>query len=212
VFLCAALLYVLSITPTRDMVLGPLEKGYPVATLEDIRQTDGYVLLGGGIVDGIPGPKEGCTPSLEAFPRITELVRLHHIVPKPCILSGGSIFGRPPEADVLKATLISMGMPPQQMIPENRSRDTFENARYTAEIAEARKIHRIALVTSAFHMKRSVMLFSKHFQVIVPCPAGFKAGSAHYNVLSFLPDASNMYEVALAFKEYLGILFYRITL
>jgi hypothetical protein len=61
-------------------------------------------------------------------------------------------------------------------------------------------------------MKRSYLLFNKRFQEIVPYPADYWTSRGSYDVLSFLPNAWNLALVETAMKEYLGILFYKLTL
>jgi uncharacterized SAM-binding protein YcdF (DUF218 family) len=46
------------------------------------------------------------------------------------------------------------------MLLETRSRNTRENARYSAQLLDARKMHHILLVTSALHMERAMGEFS----------------------------------------------------
>ena len=61
-------------------------------------------------------------------------------------------------------------------------------------------------------MKRSYLLFNKRFKEIVPYPTDYQTSRGSYDVLSFLPNASNLSLVEIAVKEYLGILFYKLTL
>ena len=80
------------------------------------------------------------------------------------------------------------------------------------ELAEKHKISKIVLITNAYHMKRSKMLFDKHFKEILPFPAGYKISDIKYDIYSYMPSAKNIFDISTALKEYLGILFYKITL
>ncbi len=64
----------------------------------------------------------------------------------------GGISSRAPEA-VAKRFLISLAIPPQEVITKTRSIHTYENARYVKEIADKYQFKKIVLITSAFHMK-----------------------------------------------------------
>ncbi|MBA4419421.1 MAG: YdcF family protein, partial [Syntrophus sp. (in: bacteria)] len=128
------------------------------------------------------------------------------------LISGGNVFGREPEAEVTKRFLKSLGVKESDIIPESKSQDTFENARFTRDICKEKGIKSILLITNAYHMRRSVMLFHKYFSDILPYPTGYKVSEGSYNLFSFLPDASNIAGIATALKEYMGILFYKITL
>ena len=90
--------------------------------------------------------------------------------------------------------------------------DTYENAQYVKEIADRHQFRKIVLITSAFHMKRSYLLFNKRFKEIIPYPTDYQTSRGSYDVLSFLPNAWNLSLIESAMKEYLGFLFYKITL
>ena len=80
------------------------------------------------------------------------------------------------------------------------------------ELAKKHKITRIVLITNAYHMKRSKMLFDKHFKEVLPFPTGYKSSRMKYDIFSYLPNAGNTAVISIAIKEYLGIIFYKITL
>ena len=61
----------------------------------------------------------------------------------------------------MKRFLTDLGVPDPMIIVEDKSRDTIENARYARQICERRGFVRPILVTSAYHLKRSVLSFSK---------------------------------------------------
>jgi uncharacterized SAM-binding protein YcdF (DUF218 family) len=151
-------------------------------------------------------------PSGEALSRLVCAYRLYRVDRKLIIFSGGKVFGGQPEAKVAKRILLSLGVNEKDIIAETESRDTYENAKFVKVITEKHEINRIVLVTSAFHMKRSVMLFGKFFKGTIPYPTAYNTSRAEYNILSYLPDAGNMASLALALKEHLGILFYKLTL
>jgi hypothetical protein len=59
-------------------------------------------------------------------------------------------------------------------------------------------------------MKRGFDAFLKALRTYLPYPAGYRTSRAEYDVLSFLPSASNLYDISLALKEYMGIVFYKV--
>ncbi len=93
-----------------------------------------------------------------------------------------------------------------------KSMDTKENAIFTQEICRAHNWNKIVLVTSAYHMPRSMLLFRRFFKDIVPYPTDYKSLRKTYDYWSFLPDPERMAETAAAMKEYLGIAYYKLTL
>lgn len=66
------------------------------------------------------------------------------------------------EAQVYAYSLMALGIPAHDLILETRSRNTFENARFTAEILREQAPARLWLVTSGVHMRRSLLYFG-HF-------------------------------------------------
>jgi uncharacterized SAM-binding protein YcdF (DUF218 family) len=210
--LFACVIYALSIAPTAKLFIAPLEKGYTIPSVDTIRQCDAYVVLGGGTNEEEPTLDGKGMPLGDALSRVMGAYRVYLLFPKPIIISGGGPFGREPEADITKRFLISLGVKEKDIIAESKSQDTFENARFTRDICTEKRFGKILLFTNAYHMSRSSLLFRKHFVDFVPYPTGFRNLYGSYGFFSFLPEVSSMAVIALAAKEYLGILFYRITL
>jgi len=65
------------------------------------------------------------------------------------------------EADVIKQYLIDIGIPTEDLIFENESRNTHENATFVFKTLKPTKSENILLITSAFHMRRSLGCFKK---------------------------------------------------
>jgi uncharacterized SAM-binding protein YcdF (DUF218 family) len=211
-FLIAAVIYVTSVGPTVNLLLGPLERAYPVPSVEELRQCDAYVVLGGGVNTSAPTIDGKGMPAPDAFYRVMAAYRLYLMDRKPIIISGGDYMGREPEAEIVKRYLLRLGVDERYVIAESKSRDTRENALYTREICKERRFGRVALITSAFHMTRSVMLFRKISGPVTPFPTGHRVDYGSLSLLDMLPDAGAGNSVAVALKEYIGILFYKITL
>jgi uncharacterized SAM-binding protein YcdF (DUF218 family) len=210
--LFACLIYGLSISPTAELFITPLERSYPIPSISNISQCDVYVVLGGGSNEEAPTIDGKGMPLGDALFRVMGAYRLYLLFPKPIIISGGGPFEREPEAEITKKFLLSLGVREEHIVAESKSQDTFQNAAYTGTICRERKFRKILLLTNAYHMRRSVLLFSRVHKDIIPYPTGFRGPWSRYTMFSFLPNASNMAEIALALKEYIGILFYRITL
>jgi uncharacterized SAM-binding protein YcdF (DUF218 family) len=208
----AALLYLSAITPVHDLLVIPLEDAYGLPSAAEVRKGNAYVVLGGGVYDFAPDIDGRGALSGEALSRLVCAYRLYRMDRKPIIFSGGQVFEGQPEAKVAKRMLLSFGVNEKDIIVEAASKDTHENAKLVKEIAERLKITRIVLITSAFHMKRSMMLFDKVFKGTIPYPTGYHTSRGKYNILSYLPDTGNLAGLALALKEYMGILFYNFTL
>ncbi len=208
----AIFLYMLSIGPTKDLFLMPLENAYKIPSVSAANSYEAYVVLGGGVYDEVPDIDGEGFPGEDGLTRIICAFRLFQLYKKPIIYSGGNIGDRKPEAEVAKRLLLSLGIDKQYILSEGMSMDTFENAKYVKKLAEQHNITKIVLITNAYHMKRSKMLFDKHFKEILPFPAGYKTSKTKYDIYSYMPNAANLFAISIAIKEYLGIVFYKITL
>lgn len=125
----------------------------------------------------------------------------------PLLLSGGevkeggaSLAGR--MAVVLRE---DFGLPAAWL--EERSRDTWENAAFSAEILRELGIRRIYLVTNGWHMKRALIAF-RHFGVdAVPMASRFEGG-VDFDGAEFVPRASAWLRSYYAIHEWIGCLWY----
>ena len=207
----AGLMWLSALTPVANFLLGPLENRYgvPAAAAGDV-----IILLGGGINHRVPDMSGVGAPSDGMLARIVTAVRLHSRLGLPIIISGGKVYGSVgAEAPIVRRFLVDLGIDPQRIIMESRSRDTFENAVYTKKICSRHGFVRPILITTAFHMPRSVMLFEKAGLNVIPFPTGFKtATDPHYGWQDLLPSAGAMRLLASAGHEYLGLLYYRLVL
>ncbi len=210
--LLAAILYLSTIAPVHDLLVVPLEDAYKIPSADEVKTGDVYVVLGGGVYDFAPDIDGKGALGGESLSRLACVYRLYRVDRKPIIYSGGALFNGQPETEVAKRVLLSLGVNEKDIIAEAESKDTYENAKLVKEATEKRKLNRIVLISSAFHMKRSKLLFDKFFKGAIPYPTAYRTSRTAYNVLGYLPDASNMAGAALALKEYMGILFYALTL
>ncbi len=205
------LVYGLSIEPVKDLIVSPLEARYPVPSLARVKEAEVYVVLGHSMHAKAPdmygeGVLEG-----DALHRVTTAYRLYLVAPKPIIVSGGTMKSAVSEAEVSRRYLLNLGVPSNMVIAEGKSRDTRENALFTHEICKAGRVNRIVLITSAVHMRRSVMLFAQHFDSVLPYPTAHKTSPTPYTFYALLPEAPHQDAISFAMKEYLGILFYTLV-
>lgn len=103
---------------------------------------------------------------------------------------------------------ISIGVKKQDLVLEDVSKDTEEEAQLIQQVVGGDKF---ALVTSASHMRRSVALFKKLGMNPIPAPTDYLVKEAQkMNPKSFYPRAENLYKAERAFYEYLGLIWARI--
>ncbi|MBW2107923.1 MAG: YdcF family protein [Deltaproteobacteria bacterium] len=194
-----------AIAPVGDKFLHVLESGYP--PYRDAG-ADVIILLGGGIYSGVPDLSGTGAPSEDALARVVTTCRLYKRLDVPVIVCGGQVFERAgAEAPILKRFLVDLGVPSGRIILEQESRDTHENAIYARRIVERFGFKKPLLVTSGYHMKRAVLAFEKVGLDVAPAPANIKTWpDRRYLWTNYLPGTFEA--VAVALKEYLGIVFY----
>ncbi len=202
-----ALLWALSVPPGADLLTRGLEAPYGALAAP---RGDVIVLLGGGVGGGAPDLSGTGAPSAETWVRIGTAVRLQRTLGVPVIVSGGTVFpGKSAEAPVIARILVDLGVPAGQVIPEAGSRDTRENARYTAEIARRAAYRNPVLVTSAYHMRRAVASFRRAGLEVSPCPVGFQTWPGkRYGPEDFLPDGASLRRSSVAAREYAALIAY----
>lgn len=112
--------------------------------------------------------------------------------PRILITSGnGSLFpGNFREASWAHRQLRFTGVPDSAILIENQSRNTIENALFSKKLLESKHISGpYILVTSAFHMRRSMLIFKKAGLDVVPFPCNYIANTRRLGFDSFLPDS-----------------------
>jgi hypothetical protein len=119
---------------TSEWLAGALEaRAAPLAASEP--PADAIVVLGGGLLPAIP-PRRG--PELaDAGDRVLEAARLWREGRAPRIVAcGGSLDGMPAEADALASLLRFLGVAPEAILQDRRSRTTHENAMEARRLLE----------------------------------------------------------------------------
>lgn len=206
VLLAVTLLLYLSMTPVvSDTLIGSLERKYPQPQAVE---GDVIVILGGGATSGTPDLDGQGNLSGPAANRLLAAARLYRQTGLPVIFSGGQVFADSGnEADIARRQLIGLGIPAEDILAENRSLNTEENAANTAALMQEHGFTRPVLVTSAFHMPRSMVQFGHASLSPLAFPVDYQASRpmALYTG-KFTPSAGAVQTSGLALKEYLGLL------
>jgi uncharacterized SAM-binding protein YcdF (DUF218 family) len=208
----AVLLAVCGLSPLGNLLLHPLEARFP--PWDPARGApDGIVVLGGAI-DAELSADHGTVVFTRAADRVVEAAALARQYPKARIIfSGGSanLTDGPREADYAAAIFERLGVARDRLIMERRSRNTMENAEFSKELAAPKGGERWLLVTSAFHMPRSIGIFRKVGFAVEPCPIDWRTDRS-VDWLEFSPFVLDGLErTEIAVREYLGLVAYRIS-
>lgn len=199
------LFYLLSTDILADNLIRSLEKKY---TPPAIAYGDVIIMLGGGTTVDTPNVNGKGHPSGFAANRLLTCVQLYYKLDVPIIVSGGQVYENTgTEAEISKTILMGLGVPKDKVLIEERSKNTTENARYTKQLMDNYEFEKAILVTSAFHMERSIRQFEKVGIDVIPYPTDYQSNIKgkidHYD---FIPSIEAMLKNNLAIKEYIGIL------
>lgn len=208
-WLLALLLWLLASAPLAGWLMGGLERRY---VIPHPMQGDVIVLLGGGLLDGVPDLTGRGAPPGDMMSRVVTAVRVQRQLGAPIIVSGGVVYrGMSAEAPIIRRFLLDLGVPADRIILEDKSRDTVENARFCGEILRQRGFSAPLLLTSAYHMRRSLAAFDRAGVRVTPLPANFKQEQRSLVWADYLPQAAAMATSATALREYLGLAWYQLT-
>lgn len=200
-------------TTTGALLLHPLEDHFsrPQTPPADVA---GIIVLGGGFEGGINLVRGGYELNASGD-RFVEAAVLARRYPQARIVVTGGTGTLMLEGEGDGATaprlLMALGVEEDRLVLENESRNTFENAVFTRRLVEPQPGETWLLVTSAFHMPRSVGLFRKAGFEVLPWPADYRTagnetiGPAQDNV------ADSMQNLAMGLREWIGLIAYRLT-
>jgi uncharacterized SAM-binding protein YcdF (DUF218 family) len=167
------------------------------------------VVLGAGRYTR-PPEYESDTVSGMALERLRYAATLHRASGLPLLVSGGSPFAEPVAEAELMATVLKTDLGISTRWVESKSRNTFENARFAADMLQAEGIRRVLIVTHAAHMPRSRWAFEQVGLVVVPAPTGFTTiSSFERGVFGYLPAAYGLRRSSTALHERIGLFWYQ---
>ena len=173
--------------------------------------TAAIVVLAGGRNANAP-EYGGETVASASLVRLRYGARLQRETGLPLLVSGGRVYAVEPasEAALIKDVLENELKVPVRWL-EERSRNTAENASYTAELLRGEGIAAVLLVTDAAHMPRAAEAFEKQGVVVYAAPTGRRAGHrTSTTVLDWLPSSGALDRSRMALHELLGRVWYRI--
>ena len=203
-FLGIAILYVVSIPYTAQTLKDSLITEDHL-TLNDYRQAQAIVLLGGGVRDSkeLYAPLASSAVQLE---RLRYAAYLQKETQLPLLISGVSPIGAS-EAKASMQELKDFFNVPTQWL-EEKSLTTKENALFTRQILEKEGINKIILVTNEWHMQRAKLLFEGQGFQVLPASVGEGVTPTEYklNMMHFIPQAGAMAKNMQLLKEWLGYL------
>ena len=199
-------------TPLSNFLLNKLEdfikpSKYPV------QQLKGIVVLGGSFNSGLQSKERNEVLLNSSAERLTKVLEIYNKNPKILILfTGFSNEFKPQgwnESDMAKKFFLEQGVRSENLIFENKSRNTFENIIYSKDIIKTNK-GTWGLITSASHMPRSYFGFKRQGLILEPIIVDFKTGTSPIFWISF-NIGSGLSNWSTLLHEVVGISYYKIT-
>ena len=189
----------------------PLERQFQALRAEDTPTADAIVVLGGGMT-----ANKAVYPYAdisEAGDRVWHAARLYRAGKAPLVVPTGCN-----DKDAVVPLLLDLGVPSTALRVEDEARNTEENARFVAtmlkDVVPGRK-PRILLVTSAIHMRRALLMYSRYASELEIIPV---ATDFHVTVCTdrpikcsdFFPNTDYLQKNGCILKELVGYWGYRL--
>jgi uncharacterized SAM-binding protein YcdF (DUF218 family) len=177
IFACVVSFVICGFSPVGNLLLVPLETRFPPWNSVN-GEPDGIIVLGGAIDPDLSAAR-GVPVFSNGADRIVAAASLARLYPKVRIVyTGGNPNSfqsdEPKEADYALSVFQSLGISRDRLLLERLSRNTRENAEFSKALAAPRSGERWLLLTSAFHMPRSVGVFRKVGFAVEPYPVDWK--------------------------------------
>lgn len=214
----AILLLVVGLSPLGNALILPLEDRFPRADLDSPPPPTGIIILGGA-ENRLVGSARDAPTLNEAGERLLEGAILAHRFPEAKVaFSGGDagiLYKSDSEAEGAASLLTKLGIDRDRLILESDARDTYENAVYLKKELEAKGeldlTKRWLLITSAYHMPRSMGAFRQAGFYVEPWPVDYRTRGMVDLTRPFDKVSEGLRRVDTAMREWVGLFAYWLT-
>ena len=211
--LAALGLVVIVFTPVGTALLLPLENRFPPPPV-DLPAPTGIIVLGGGLEEA-KSEARGQTILDSDGMRLIAGLQLARRYPKArLIFTGGSGSldeHAPSEATGARQFWLDLGGNAAQMSFEGKSRNTWENAVFTRDLVQPKPGETWLLVTSAWHMPRSMGIFRRLGFKVIAYPVAYRTFGDDRDWGFLLAASDRILTLDFAVREWIGLLAYRLT-
>ncbi|MFD3275873.1 YdcF family protein [Aquirufa echingensis] len=208
----------LLILGSNTLIVNSLYSAYEIPQTQAKNHYPLAIVLGGGM---IREPQED--PSRinvgESADRFMQAALLYKqgMVDQILITGGNTSIGnlkidQSNETEQVKRILVAMAIPADKIIMEKQAKNTYENARNCRAIIDSLALKQPAvLITSAYHMRRSMACFSKQGIQVIPYSVDSKKKDTQLGVLEcIIPSERELYKLSVLVREMFGFVIYRI--
>jgi uncharacterized SAM-binding protein YcdF (DUF218 family) len=204
-------LLVWSSPPAAKLLSYTLEAGLiPTNALSE--DAEAIVVFGAGLEPPYPAQPQALAGE-STYRRAMHAAWLYrHSRPLPVFVSGGpSGGGETPIAEVARQVMEGAGVPPDRIHPERRSTSTFENAVYTAQLLQQRGIHKVALVTDGYHMRRALACLRRQGIEAAPVPCSLASRRPFTHWRQLLPSGDAITDNEAVLHEWIALAWYWVS-
>jgi len=199
-------------TSGPEALVRELELRYPAPGTTDLQRYAGVVVLGGALSSSDLWEAHQQVGLNDQAERMTEAVALLRKHPHLKLLFTGGIasIDGTGVSEARRAGMFfdAMGVDPSSVLYEDASRNTYENAVYSAAVPGVDNKQAWLLLTSAFHMPRAMGVFNRAGWNVTPWPVDYRM-TPHDSWFDFsLHYGPRLW--ALALHEWLGFWAYRL--
>lgn len=211
--LALAALLAAGLSPLGNAVLIPLEDRFARPSA-DAPAPHGIVVLGGSF-DTAASRARASAELNEAAERLTVAAELARRYPDARLVFTGGIgdilaLGET-EAEAARRLFSGLGIAPERIVYEDRSRNTWQNAVFTRDLVKPQQGETWWLITSAYHMPRSVGCFRQAGFAVTAYPVDYRTrGPADYS-RPFDSVSAGLRRVDIGVREWIGLAVYRLT-
>lgn len=200
------------LTPLGAALMRPLEDRFPQHAANGPPPT-GIIVLGGSVSPPLTEARKQVS-ILGAAARLTTAVELARRYPEArLVFTGGSasLTDRQAEASGVRELWLALGVPAAQMSFEAKSRNTWENALFTRDLVKPKPGETWLLVTSAWHMPRSVGIFRRLDFDVTPYPVDYHTFGDARDWEMAAPVFERAFMFDFGVREWIGLVAYRLA-
>jgi len=207
------ILVVSSLPVTASAMARNLESKFTPVTAAEIASADAILILGGALaLPQYPRVDLELVDSSDRIRYAWQLYRQNRA--NKIIIAGGNVF---PQTDVrgeayyIARLLMEWGVPEEDILFEEQSRNTYQNAVYIKPLLAENNLSSLLLVTSATHMPRAHAVFRAQNINVIPAPTDFQVTeSDNPEIFNWIPSAQALSATTWVLKEYMGWWYYRL--
>ncbi|WP_306148406.1 MULTISPECIES: YdcF family protein [unclassified Roseibium] len=206
-------LIVCGFSPAANLLIQPLEDRF--SRPAELVSYDGVIILGGAVDTVVTGAR-GETALTVSGERLTIAARLAKLLPEALIIHTGGqgtiITGQATESEGASRLFDDFGIVSERIVLEDESRNTWENAVLTKKLVDPKPGQTWLLVTSAYHMPRSMGVFeAAGWSGVTAYPVDYRTrGGADWG-LGFDGASKGLRRVDIGVREWIGLAVYWLT-